>query len=101
MGREVGSAKFHLELRKLGALHDSKQADYAKPEDPFANVRASEDFGIDGWVGCMVRANDKMRRIQTFAKTKGLKHESVRDSLQDLAVYSVIALCLYDEENTN
>jgi len=101
VGREVGSAKFHLELRKLGELHDSKQADYAKPEDPFANVRASEDFGIDGWVGCMVRANDKMRRIQTFAKTKVLKHESVRDSLQDLAVYSVIALCLYDEENTN
>lgn len=94
-----GSELFHVELKKLGELHDAKQADYGRPNDPFANVRASEEFNIPPWIGCMVRANDKMRRIQTHAKGNSLKCESVEDSLRDLAVYSIIALCLYKEEN--
>jgi len=94
-----GSEMFHQELEGLGKLHDSKQADYGRPNDPFANVRASEEFGIDPWIGCMIRANDKMRRIQTHAKGNSLKHESVEDSFRDLAVYSLIALCLYREQH--
>jgi len=94
-----GSELFHHELKQAGELHDSKQSDYGRPEDPFANVRASEEYGIDPWIGCMIRANDKMRRIQTFAKGKQLKHESVEDSFRDLAVYSLIALCLYREQH--
>lgn len=97
--RKTGSERFHEELRSLGELHDSKQADYGRPEDPFANVRASDEFGIPPWIGCMVRANDKMRRIQTHAKGSTLKNENVEDSLRDLAVYSLIALCLYMEEH--
>jgi hypothetical protein len=93
-----GSELFHHELKQLGELHDSKQADYGRPDDPFANVRASDEFGIDPWIGCMIRANDKMRRIQTYAKGNQLKHESVEDSLRDMAVYSLIALCLYSEQ---
>ena len=96
----AGSEHFHEELKKLGLLHDKKQADYGADGDPFANVRASEDFGIPAWVGCMVRANDKMRRIQTFSKGTDLRCERVEDSLQDLAVYSIIALCLFKEEDT-
>lgn len=84
-------------LREMGELHDRKQADYGREHDPFANVRASLDFGVPGWIGCMVRANDKMRRIQTFAQRGSLANESVEDSLLDLAVYSVIGLVLYRE----
>lgn len=97
----LGSELFHHELKLLGDLHDSKQVDYGRPNDPFSNVRASEEFGIDPWIGCMVRANDKIRRIQTFAKNKSLKHESVEDSFRDLAVYSLIALCLYREQHAD
>jgi hypothetical protein len=88
---------FHEELEAIGKLHDSKQADYGRENDPFANVRASDEFGIEPWIGCMVRANDKMRRIQTYAKKNSLKHESVEDSMRDLAVYALISLCLYKE----
>lgn len=97
--RKAGSERFHAELRELGNLHDSKQADYGRPEDPFANVRASEEFGISPWIGCMIRANDKIRRIQTHAKGSTLRNEGVEDSLRDLAVYSLIALVLYMEEH--
>lgn len=100
MSKATGSARFHQILAELGALHDKKQADYGRDTDPFANVRASSDFGVPSWIGCMIRANDKMRRIQTAAQGKTLLNESLADSLQDLAVYSIIALVLLEEPTT-
>lgn len=92
-------ARFDALLAEIGELHDRKMADYGKDEDPLANVKASEDFGIVPWVGAMVRGNDKMRRIQKFARSSTLKNESVEDSLLDLATYSLIALQLFRDEN--
>lgn len=94
-----GSQEFHNILREMGELHDRKQKDYGTDSDPFKNVRNSQDFGIDPWIGCMVRANDKMKRIQSFAQKGTLANESVEDSLLDLAVYSIIALVLYREQS--
>lgn len=102
--RHPMSFMFHQILDEMGELHDKKQQDYGRVLDPFANVRASVDFGIPGWVGAMVRANDKMRRIQKAAsqvvagEPVDLANEGLEDSLLDLAVYTVIALVLYREE---
>lgn len=96
--RHPSSQKFHDLCDQIKSVHDMKQADYGRTNDPFANVRASEDFGMPSWVGCMVRANDKMKRIQTAAKGSELKNEGVEDSLIDLAVYALIGLVLYREE---
>ena len=85
-------------LDEMRALHVRKAADYGRGADPFANVRASGEFGIPAWVGVMVRANDKLHRIKSFAQNGSLKNESVEDSLMDLAAYSLIALVLYREE---
>lgn len=93
----VTDARFRSILTELQSMHDQKQADYGREGDPFSNVRASEDFGIPGWVGCMIRANDKMRRLQKAAKGGTLANESVEDSLIDLAVYSIIGLILFRE----
>ena len=98
MASEQGDPRLHELLDEIGELHDRKQADYGRVGDPFANVRASEDFGVPPWVGTMIRANDKMRRIQTMALKGSLKNESLEDSLMDLAVYSLIAIILYREE---
>lgn len=90
-------ASFAGVLAELQALHDRKNRDYGRDADPYANCRASEDFGIAGWVGTLIRANDKMRRLQRAAAGATLANEGVEDSLLDLAVYSVIALILYRE----
>jgi hypothetical protein len=79
-------------------LHDRKQADYGSGDDPFANVRASERFGISPWVGALVRLNDKVTRLQSFARKGELKNESAEDSMRDIAVYAIIALVLYEQE---
>jgi len=84
-------------LAEMQAMHDRKSQDYGVQADPFANVRASEDFGIPGWLGTVVRLNDKITRIKSFAKNGSLANESLRDSLIDIAVYAAIAVALYDE----
>lgn len=97
-----GDARFHALLAEIGELHDRKQSDYGVDGDPFANVRASEDFGVAGWVGCAIRMNDKMRRVMTASKkgSDALLNESLRDSFLDLAVYGLIAIVLLDEQET-
>ena len=89
------SEAFHAVLKVLGDLHDKKQTDYGTDEDPFHNVRASQEWGIAPWIGCMIRATDKVRRLQTFAKKGTLGNEGVEDAFLDLAVYAVIGLVLY------
>ena len=88
-------------INEIVELHNKKQNDYGRTDigDPFANVRASEDFNIPGWIGAVIRANDKVRRIQKFARGGELVNESVEDSLIDAAVYFMIALCLFREQN--
>jgi hypothetical protein len=94
-----GDPRFHALLAEIGDLHDRKQADYGTDGDPFANVRASQDWGIDAWVGTMIRANDKVKRLQAAAQGSTLVNEGVEDSLMDLATYSLIALVLYREQH--
>lgn len=95
--RHPNSARFHELLEIAGETHDQKQLDYGKGGDPFANVRASEDWGVEGWVGAMVRLTDKVKRLQSL-RTKGyLANESAKDSFMDIAVYALIAFVLYEQ----
>jgi hypothetical protein len=98
------SEAFHNVLKEMAEMHDRKQADYGRPADgqdegdPFANIRTATSFGLKPWVGAAIRMNDKMGRIQAAARGQHLKNESVEDSFLDMAVYSIIALVLYREE---
>ena len=98
MARHPLSDRFHQILKELGDLHDLKQLDYGSADDPFANVRSSRDFGISPWVGALVRGNDKMKRLQKKAREGHLANEPAIDSFRDLAVYAIIALVLYEED---
>lgn len=93
----TGDARFHAHLDRLRDLHDKKAADYGKDEDPLANVRASEEWGIESWIGAMCRLTDKIRRLQTLARKGALMNESALDSFDDIAVYAILARILYEE----
>lgn len=92
------SYAFYERLAEAGLLHASKQQDYGKTTDPFANVRSSQDWGMAPWVGAMVRLNDKVKRLQMFAQRGDLANESAEDSMLDISVYALIALVLYGED---
>lgn len=93
-----GDPRFHALLAEIGRLHDKKQSDYGRDDDPFANVRASSDWGVPAWVGALIRGTDKVKRLQKAARVGNLANESVEDSMMDLAVYALIALILYRED---
>ncbi len=93
------SRRFHEILMEMWALHRAKQSDYGREHDPYANVRATEDWGQPAWVGAMIRATDKMRRLQKVARGGTLVNEAARDSFLDLAVYAVIGLVLWEEDH--
>jgi hypothetical protein len=98
--RHPASARFHELIQTAADLHDVKQGDYGRGDDPFANVRASADWGVPEWVGAMVRATDKVRRLQTYAERGTLANEGVLDAFLDLAVYSLIAAVLWEDAQT-
>ncbi len=97
MTQSAGDPQFLAILEEIRAMHCKKGADYGTAKDTFANVRASEEFGIPGWKGAVLRANDKMARLKTFSIKGTLANEGVEDSLLDLANYAIIALRLWRE----
>ena len=93
-----GSLPFLELLEEVRQLHLSKSQDYGSESDPLANIRQGAEFvGIEPWRGCMVRVADKVQRLKTFCRTGRLVHEGVRDTLLDLAAYSLLAIVLFDE----
>lgn len=95
-----GDPRFHALLKEIGELHDRKQTDYGTEEDPFANIRGSVEWGVPPWVGAMIRAEDKTRRLKKYARGGKLINETARDSFLDKVVYTLISLILHDEEET-
>jgi hypothetical protein len=89
--------KFHALLEEIAKLHDAKNHDYATDGDPLSNLRACEAFGVPAHVGVCVRLTDKWSRITELVRGKSPKNESLRDSLMDNAVYSLLAIILLDE----
>ena len=88
-------SSFNNILKEVQAMHDKKSRDYGRPGDPYYNIRGSEDFGIPSWVGAVMRANDKMKRLQLAAAGGTLANEGVEDSLLDMITYLTIALDEY------
>jgi hypothetical protein len=86
-------------LLEVKEMHDKKQADYGRENDPFANVRSSTEWGVAAWVGALIRGTDKIKRLQKAARGGKLRNESIEDSLIDLIVYAIIALILWREEH--
>lgn len=97
--KRIGDPRFLAELDAEEELHAKKQADYGTDGDPFANLRASAEFGVPPWVGAVIRMNDKVSRIKSFLKNGRLRNEPIIDSFRDISIYAKIAKVLYCEEN--
>lgn len=94
---DSGNPEFRKILDEIWAMHLKKGSDYGTNEDSLANVKAAKDFGVPNWLGAVIRANDKMNRLKTYAKSGKLANEGVEDSLMDLASYAILALVLFRE----
>jgi len=89
---------FEKALDELKDLHHRKNSNYAGKGDPYANFRESKRLGIEPYMGVLIRMSDKYCRICNLAS--GIEDkvgESIKDTLTDLAVYSVICRLLIEE----
>lgn len=98
MAEIKGDPRFHQLLQEMAALHEKKAADYGDREEPLANIRSSTNLGIPPWKGVLLRMNDKMTRLNSFAKKGSLQNELMEDSLVDLAAYALLCLVVYRED---
>jgi hypothetical protein len=85
-------------IDEIVQLHDSKNSDYATDTDPLSNFKRAEAFGVPTWKGICIRMSDKWSRIEQLSSGKVPKNESLRDSLIDNAVYSLLAIIALEEE---
>ena len=90
--------RFRELLNELAEFQASKQAKYSNGDDPFANYRKSEAWGVPAWVACMVRVEDKVSRLQNLANGVDLGEEGAYDAFRDIAVGALNALILWEEE---
>ncbi len=96
VGRQ-GDPRFYALLEEIAALHGSKNHDYSKTGEPLSNLTRCREFGVEPWRGVLVRMSDKWSRIEELSKGKVAKHESLRDSLIDLAVYALLDVILLED----
>jgi|WetSurSiteA1Bulk_404760.scaffolds.fasta_scaffold01479_4 hypothetical protein len=96
------SKRFVELLKDMEELHNRKNAGYAGDSpDPFLNFRQAEAMGISAFKGCLIRMSDKFSRICSLSRNPDNDKvgEAITDTLMDMAVYSLIAICLYEEQN--
>lgn len=104
-GQELqGHPRFFELLLQMAEMHSKKDHDYTADGIPYSNIRESADeVGIPAWKASLIRLGDKRSRLRTFARDikNQVCSEKIEDTLLDLAVYSLITLILYEEENAN
>jgi len=96
------SKRFVQLLKEMEELHNRKNAGYAGDSpDPFLNFRQAEMMGVSAFKGCLIRMSDKFSRICSLSKNPDNDKvgEAITDTLMDMAVYSLIAICLFEEQN--
>ena len=95
-----GHPRFYEILKDMADLHSRKNHDYAGTSDPLKNLRACTRIDLEPFMGVLVRLQDKWSRLEEFVKSGKLmvKNESVIDTLMDSAVYSILAIILYEEQ---
>lgn len=101
-----GSPAYFDLLFQLAEIHSTKSADYGirdledvgYADDPLANYRTSPDWGTPAWIGALIRADDKRRRLITYAMRGELANESVMDAFLDYASHILIACVLWQED---
>lgn len=99
---QQGLIKYHKEATdKMHDIMKRKNNDYANGGSAFKNFSMSEQFGICSTEqGFLVRMTDKLSRISTFVAGNKLKvkDESVKDTLMDLANYSLLLMAYIDSK---
>lgn len=92
----IKPGEFRKIMEDLCELHEAKNHDYAGGEY-LSDLISSKRAGIEPWKNTLLRIQQKMSRLESFAKQGEFKvtEEKVEDTCKDMAVYAIIMLMLY------
>lgn len=94
-----GHPRFYELLLQIAELHARKNHDYAQDNDPLSNLKGCERIGLPAYKGAIIRMQDKWSRIEELSKKEAMvAGESIKDSLMDNAVYSLLTIILYEKD---
>ena len=97
----MGDPMFLEGLEELRALHLSKGHDYADKGDPLRNYQVSaDDNGVPAWRAAQLRLSEKYHRLCNLTRggERVPMHESLDDTLMDLAAMALIVRSLRARE---
>jgi hypothetical protein len=86
-------AMHHQLSKKAYDIMVAKNNDYASGDDPYANFRKGEIFGLCSTeAGILLRVTDKISRLATFAKDGKLMvdNEGYEDAVLDVINYMIL-----------
>ncbi len=95
-----GHPRFYALLEELADLHNRKNQDYSEPGQALGNLLAATRVGITPFLGVAVRLQDKFSRFENLVRKGGkgaVVDEKIDDTLRDMAVYSLLAIILWEE----
>jgi len=94
-----GHKRFYELLLEIAELHARKNKNYAVDGNPLSNLKECSKFGVRPSLGVLIRLSDKWSRLSELSKGKvDLVGESIKDTLFDNAVYSLLMVILLEEE---
>jgi hypothetical protein len=99
----AGDPRFLQALDELRALHLSKGHDYADAGDPLRNYQQSaDDNNIPAWRAAQLRLSEKYHRLCNLTRgpERAPQHESLDDTLLDIAAIALIVRSLRAREAT-
>ncbi len=77
---------------ELNRIYKAKQHDYGN-----SFGESVKEWGL---IAAVIRMDDKMRRLKTLITSERQVDETIRDTLLDLANYSIMAVMEIDNEYT-
>lgn len=94
--------RFFELLTELSQIYTVKAQDYSG-DTPLKDIKEVSDLGIEPWIGVVVRMIHKFGRLKQLTKSGKVecKDETIRDTLMDIAGYSLITIMLLEEYETN
>lgn len=103
MNRDALRSEMERVFSECLSIMDSKNKDYAKDVDPFANLRTCEILGITNTeIGMLVRMTDKFSRICNLVyKEPDVVDETIEDTIKDLINYLSLLLVYMKDKSNN
>ena len=100
MNHEELLADVEASYKKGLEIMRSKNKDYAKDKDPFANFRFADLLGLGVEEAILLRVLDKMARISNLLhKEASVTDEKLEDTLLDACNYLMIIKAYRKEQN--